>query len=174
MDDPCNLQRFVDAQQHVFAGVIAELRQGSKRGHWMWFIFPQLKGLGRTAQSNFFGIASLQEAAGYLQHPVLGPRLIECTQLVNDIEGRSAEDIFGEIDAMKFRSSMTLFAKAMPANATPINAAPENQIFTDALKKYYAGEFDPLTIAYLRKQARFHRGLIRRGRLGAGVADENV
>ena len=109
----------------------------------MWFIFPQLKGLGRTAQSNFFGISSVQEAAAYLQHPVLGPRLIECTQLVNAIEGRSAEDIFGEIDAMKFRSSMTLFAYA----------TPENQIFTDALGKYYAGEFDPLTIAYLRKQA---------------------
>ena len=143
MDDPCNLQRFVDAQQHVFADVIAELGQGSKRGHWMWFIFPQLKGLGRTAQSNFFGISSMQEAAAYLHHPVLGPRLIECTQLVNAIEGRSAEDIFGEIDAMKFRSSMTLFAYA----------TPENQIFTDALGKYYAGEFDPLTIAYLRKQA---------------------
>jgi len=96
MDDPYNLQRFVDAQQHVFASVIAELRQGSKRGHWMWFVFPQLKGLGRTAQSNFFGISSVQEAAAYLQHPVLGPRLIECTQLVNAIDGRSAEDIFGE------------------------------------------------------------------------------
>ncbi len=142
MDDPCNLQRFVDAQQHVFASVIAELGQGSKRGHWMWFIFPQLKGLGRTAQSNFFGISSVQEAAAYLQHPVLGPRLIECTQLVNAIEGRSAEDIFGEIDAMKFRSSMTLFA----------HATPENQVFTDAMRKYFAGEFDPLTIAYLRKQ----------------------
>ena len=141
MDDP-NLQRFVDAQQHVFASVITELGQGNKRGHWMWFIFPQLKGLGRTAQSNFFGISSVQEAAAYLQHPVLGPRLIECTQLVNAIEGRSAEDIFGEIDAMKFRSSMTLFA----------HATPENQIFTDALQKYFAGEFDPLTITYLRKQ----------------------
>jgi uncharacterized protein (DUF1810 family) len=141
MDDPYNLQRFVDAQQHVFAGVIAELKQGSKRGHWMWFIFPQLKGLGRTAQSNFFGISSVQEAAAYLLHPVLGQRLIECTQLVNAIEGRSAEDIFGEIDAMKFRSSMTLFA----------HATPENQIFTDALAKYYAGEFDPLTLDYLRQ-----------------------
>ena len=141
MDDPYNLQRFVDAQRHIFASVIAELRQGSKRGHWMWFIFPQLKGLGRTAQSNFFGISSVQEAAAYLQHPVLGPRLIECTQLVNAIEGRSAEDIFGEIDAMKFRSSMTLFA----------HATPENQIFTGAVGKYYAGEFDPLTLRYLRQ-----------------------
>jgi len=94
-----------------------------------------------TAQSNFFGVASLQEAAAYLKHPVLGPRLIECIQLVNAVEGRSAEDIFGQIDAMKFRSSMTLFAQA----------TPDHQIFTDALQKYFAGEFDPLTIEYLRR-----------------------
>ena len=142
MDDPYNLQRFVDAQQPVFAEVIAELKRGSKRGHWMWFIFPQLKNLGRTSQSKFFGIASVQEAAAYLQHPVLGPRLKQCTQLVNAVEGRSAEDIFGEIDAMKFRSSMTLFA----------NAAPENQIFTDALQKYFGAEFDPLTLDRLRQR----------------------
>jgi len=141
MDDPHNLQRFVEAQQPVFTGVLAELKHGSKRGHWMWFIFPQLKGLGMTAQSNFFGIASLQEAAAYLQHSVLGPRLKQCTQLVNAVEGRSAEDIFGHIDAMKFRSSMTLFAQA----------TPDNEIFTDALEKYFAGEFDPLTIEYLRR-----------------------
>jgi len=141
MDDPHNLQRFFEAQQPVFTGVLAELKHGSKRGHWMWFIFPQLKGLGRTAQSNFFGVASLQEAAAYLKHPVLGPRLIECIQLVNAVEGRSAEDIFGYIDAMKFRSSMTLFAQA----------TPDHQIFTDALQKYFAGEFDPLTIEYLRR-----------------------
>jgi uncharacterized protein (DUF1810 family) len=147
MDDPYNLQRFVDAQQHVIASVLSELRQGRKRSHWMWFIFPQLKDLGHTAQSIFFGISSLQEAAAYLHHPVLGPRLKECTQLVNAVEGRSAEDIFGEIDAMKFRSSMTLFAKA-----TPAKAAPENQIFMDALSKYFAGELDQLTIDYLRKQ----------------------
>lgn len=147
MDDLFNLQRFVDAQQHVIASVVSELRQGRKRSHWMWFIFPQLKGLGHTAQSDFFGIASLQEAVAYLQHPVLGPRLKECTQLVNAVEGHSAEDIFGEIDAMKFRSSMTLFAKATPAKATP-----DNQVFTDALEKYFAGELDPLTTDYLRKQ----------------------
>jgi uncharacterized protein (DUF1810 family) len=138
-DDPYNLQRFVDAQQSVFDSVIAELEHGSKRGHWIWFIFPQLKGLGHSANSEFFGIASLQEAAAYLQHPVLGPRLIECTQLINAVEGRSAENIFGEIDAMKFRSSMTLFAKA----------TSDNQVFIDALTKYFDGEFDPLTIAHL-------------------------
>src|SRR5437879_6461964 len=112
MDDPFNLQRFVDAQQEVYAGVVSELKQGRKYGHWIWFIFPQLKGLGYSANSEFFGIASLREARAYLQHPVLGVRLGECTQLVNAVEGRSAKDIFGEIDAMKFRSCMTLFAKA--------------------------------------------------------------
>jgi len=110
--------------------------------------FPSSKAFGHTAQSNFFGITSLQEAAAYLQHPVLGPRLKECTQLVNAIEGHSAEDIFGEIDAMKFRSSMTLFAKA-----TPAKAAPENQIFINALQKYFAGELDPLTISYLQQNS---------------------
>jgi uncharacterized protein (DUF1810 family) len=140
--DPHNLQRFVDAQRFVIAGALAELRQGRKRGHWIWFIFPQLKGLGHSANSEYFGIASVQEAAAYLEHPILGPRLIECTQLVNAVDVRSAEDIFGDIDAMKFRSSMTLFAKA----------TPDNQIFINALEKHFAGEFDPLTIDYLRKQ----------------------
>jgi uncharacterized protein (DUF1810 family) len=137
--DSHNLQRFVDAQQPVMASVMAELKQGRKRGHWIWFIFPQLKGLGHSANSEFFGIASVQEAAAYLQHPVLGPWLIECTQLINAIDGCSAEDIFGEIDAMKFCSSMTLFAKA----------APDNQIFINAIEKYFAGEFDRLTIERL-------------------------
>lgn len=139
-DDPYNLQRFVDAQRSVFDSVIVELEGGRKRGHWIWFIFPQLKGLGHSANSEFFGIASVHEAAAYLQHPVLGPRLIECTRLINAVEGRSAENIFGEIDAMKFRSSMTLFAKA----------TPDNRVFIDALTKYFAGEFDSLTISHLR------------------------
>jgi len=141
-NDPYNLQRFVDAQHSVFDRVLAELKQGRKRGHWIWFIFPQLKGLGHSANSEFFGISSLQEAAAYLQHPMLGPRLIECTQLVNAVEGRSAEEIFGEIDGMKFRSSMTLFAKA----------TPDNQIFMDAIHKYFAGEFDDLTINLLASE----------------------
>ena len=137
--DSHNLQRFVDAQQHVISSVIAELKHGRKRGHWIWFIFPQLKGLGHSANSEFYGILSLQEAAAYLQHPLLGPRLKECTQLVNAVEGHSAQDIFGEIDALKFRSSMTLFAKA----------ASDNQIFINAIEKYFAGEFDALTIERL-------------------------
>jgi uncharacterized protein (DUF1810 family) len=133
---PYNLQRFVDAQHSVFEHVIAELKQGRKRDHWIWFIFPQLKGLGHSANSEFYGVSGLPEAAAYLQHPVLGPRLIECTQLVNAVQGSSAQDIFGEIDAMKFRSSMTLFAKA----------TPDNEIFIGATDKYFAGEFDDLTI----------------------------
>ena len=141
-DDSHNLQRFVDAQRPVIAGALAELRQGRKRGHWIWFIFPQLKGLGHSANSEYFGIASAQEAAAYLKHPILGPRLMECTQLVNAVDAPSAEDIFGDIDALKFRSSMTLFA----------HAAPDNQIFLNAIQKYFAGELDPLTIAHLRRQ----------------------
>ena len=100
MDNPFNLRRFVDAQEPVIASVLVELEQGRKRGHWIWFIFPQLKGLGRSPQSEFFGISSLDEALAYLQHPVLGQRLERCAQLVNAVEGRSAEDIFGEVDAM--------------------------------------------------------------------------
>ena len=140
MDDPFNLQRFVDAQQHVYAGVLSELKQGRKHGHWIWFIFPQLKGLGYSTNSAFFGIASLQEAGAYLQHPVLGARLEECTQLVNAIAGRSAEHIFGEIDATKFRSCMTLFAKATAENGT----------FMRALRTYFEGELDPITIRLLQ------------------------
>ena len=140
--DPHHLQRFVDAQEPVFPEVLDELRQGRKYGHWIWFIFPQIKGLGRSSTSEFFGISSLAEARAYLQHPVLGPRLIKCTELVNAVESSEAESIFGDIDAMKFRSSMTLFAYADPGN----------QIISEALEKYFAGQFDSLTIAYLKKK----------------------
>jgi uncharacterized protein (DUF1810 family) len=138
-EDSYNLQRFVDAQQPVIESVYSELRHGRKRGHWMWFIFPQLKGLGHSANSEFLGISSLAEATSYLDDPVLGPRLIECTRIVNAIEHSSAEEIFGPIDAVKFRSSMTLFAKA----------SGDNRIFADALSKYFSGEFDPLTLALI-------------------------
>src|SRR5690242_17701483 len=100
MTDPYNLQRFVDAQEPVFTRALAELKQGRKRGHWIWFIFPQLKGLGHSANSEFYGISGLPEAVAYLEHPVLGPRLLECTRAVNAVDRHSAEDIFGEIDAM--------------------------------------------------------------------------
>ena len=137
--DPHNLQRFVDAQEPVISSVLAELKHGRKRGHWIWFIFPQLKGLGRSPTAEFYGITSLAEAIAYLNHPVLGQRLIQCTQLVNAVEGSDAEDIFGEIDAMKFRSCMTLFSRADPGN----------HVFSDAVKGYFAGDPDPLTMSYL-------------------------
>ena len=126
----------MDAQTPVYERACAELRNGRKTGHWMWFTFPQLRGLGHSAMAHQYGIASLAEAEAYLKHPILGPRLRECTTLVNAIEGSSIEQILGGIDAMKFRSSMTLFAAA----------APSESIFRDALEKYFAGAPDPLTL----------------------------
>lgn len=137
--DPYHLQRFVDAQDSVYEAVCLELRDGYKRGHWMWFIFPQIKGLGHSDMANRFAISSREEAAAYLQHPMLGHRLRECTRLVSGVEGRSAEEIFGSIDALKFRSSMTLFA----------SATPDNEIFRDALRKYFGGEVDRSTLERL-------------------------
>jgi uncharacterized protein (DUF1810 family) len=139
MSDPYDLQRFVDAQNPVFEQVCAELRQGRKKTHSMWFIFPQIKGLGTSHMAIKFAISSRQEAEAYLKHPVLGPRLRECTQLVNLVQGRSIDQIFGYPDDLKFRSSMTLFA----------NTTCENQIFKDALEKYFAGEPDRLTLERL-------------------------
>lgn len=140
MDDPYDLQRFVDAQRPVYEQVLAELRNGRKEGHWIWFIFPQLRGLGRSPMATTFGISSRQETEAYLKHPVLGPRLRECTRLVNVIEGRSINQIFGYPDDLKFRSSMTLFASVMP----------DQQVFDDALRKYFGGEPDPLTVERLQ------------------------
>jgi len=139
-DDPYNLQRFVNAQKPVYDQVCSELRNGSKTSHWMWFIFPQIRGLGCSQVSIEYSISSLEEAKAYLAHPILGPRLRECTHLVNGIEAPSAKDIFGYTDAMKFRSCITLFA----------NATANNQVFTDALQRYFRGEFDPLTLDRLR------------------------
>ena len=139
MNDPYNLQRFVKAQDAVFAQVRAELREGQKASHWMWFVFPQLKGLGHSGMAEWFGIASREEAEAYLAHPILGPRLRECTQLVNLVEGRSVEEIFGYPDDLKFRSSMTLFSRT----------AEDNEVFLAALEKYFGGEPDPLTLARL-------------------------
>ena len=139
MTDPHDLQRFVDAQDPVYGEVCSELRQGRKRGHWMWFVFPQIVGLGHSATARRFAVASRQEAQAYLQHPVLGPRLRECTLLVNLVEGRTLEEIFGHPDDLKFRSSMTLFA----------HAAPDNPVFEDALRKYCGAAYDPLTLERL-------------------------
>jgi uncharacterized protein (DUF1810 family) len=137
MKDVYNLQRFVDAQEGVFEGACAELRRGRKTGHWMWFIFPQLRGLGSSSMAEYFGITSLAEARAYLDHPLLGERLIACSRIVTLIEGRSLLDIFGSPDDMKFKSSMTLFA----------HAAPENSIFIEAINKFCDGSFDPVTLA---------------------------
>ncbi len=139
MADPFNLQRFVDAQEDVFDEVLTELREGRKRSHWIWFIFPQMKGLGYSPQASYYGIGSLDEAAAYLIHTVLGPRLVECTRLVNHVEGRSIHHILGSPDDMKFRSSMTLFARA----------AEKEPVFQAALDKYFGGEPDRLTLEML-------------------------
>lgn len=139
MQDTYDLERFVDAQDPVFAEVLSELRQGRKRSHWMWFVFPQLKGLGRSQTADYYGISSIAEAEAYWRHDVLGPRLRECTEIVNAVDGRSAEQIFGWPDHLKFRSSMTLFSRA----------APDVEIFTTAIEKYFGGKADPLTLGRL-------------------------
>jgi uncharacterized protein (DUF1810 family) len=138
-NDRYDLQRFVDAQNTCFESVCSELRDGRKTGHWMWFIFPQIKGLGNSPLARSFAISSREEAEAYLQHSILGPRLRECTRLVNLIEGRSIEQIFGYPDDLKFRSCMTLFA----------HATTDNKVFIDALQKYCEGKFDPLTLERL-------------------------
>ncbi len=134
--DPYDLQRFVDAQSHCFTQVCRELSEGYKQSHWMWFIFPQLRGLGHSAMANRYAISSRNEAEAYLEHPILGPRLRHSTQLVMLVEGRSIDQIFADPDHLKFRSSMTLFAAT----------AVENKIFKGALQKHFAGKPDQLTI----------------------------
>jgi uncharacterized protein (DUF1810 family) len=139
MTDPFNLRRFVEAQTGAYADVCRELAAGAKRGHWIWFIFPQIHGLGHSSTAEYYAIESLAEARAYLAHPLLGERLRKCTRLVLEVEGRSLEQIFGWPDHLKFRSSMTLFA----------HATDDNQVFIGALDKYCGGEFDPLTLARL-------------------------
>jgi uncharacterized protein (DUF1810 family) len=134
-----DLERFVQAQDPVLAEVRSELSQGQKRSHWMWFVFPQIAGLGHSARSRRYAMASLAEAQEFLRHPVLGPRLVDCTRLVNQVQGRSIHEIFGSPDDMKFHSSMTLFATASPG------ASP----FQEALDRYFGGAADPLTSARL-------------------------
>lgn len=139
--DPFHLQRFVDAQENCIQDVLQELREGRKRSHWMWFIFPQIAGLGSSSTAHHFAISSLAEAKAYLEHPILGARLRNCTTLVTSVEGCSLREIFGFPDDLKFRSCMTLFAQA----------TEDNGIFLDALKKYCSGEFDSLTLDLLRR-----------------------
>lgn len=137
--DTYNLQRFIDAQDKIFQQACAELRAGQKLSHWMWFVFPQVKGLGRSEMARKFAIASLEEARAYLDHPVLGERLRECTRLVNAVQGCSIGQIFGYPDDMKFHSSLTLFSCV----------ATDDQVFGDGLRKYFNGELDALTLECL-------------------------
>jgi uncharacterized protein (DUF1810 family) len=139
MTDRFPLQRFVEAQKPVYDRVRRELRAGRKESHWMWFIFPQIAGLGQSAMSIRFAIVSLDEARAYLAHPILGQRLRECAEIVAGIEGRTAREIFGPIDEMKLRSSMTLFARA----------ATGEEMFQRGLDKYFAGNPDPATLERL-------------------------
>lgn len=133
------LDHFVAAQNSIYEQVLGELRSGQKQTHWMWFIFPQLRALGRSLTAQRFGLADLHAARAYTYHPVLGPRLVECTELVNRISDRTAHEIFGSPDDLKFCSSMTLFA----------HADPEEKAFRRALEKYYGGIEDKLTLELL-------------------------
>jgi len=137
MDDPYDLARFVAAQDAhgTYHQAAAELRAGSKASHWMWFVFPQITGLGQSSVSRQYAIRSLPEAGAYLAHPVLGPRLVECATIVAGLVGRTAEQIFGRIDAQKLRSSMTLF----------LYAAPAEPVFRQVLDQYFGGTPDPAT-----------------------------
>jgi uncharacterized protein (DUF1810 family) len=135
--DPFDLERFVTAQNRdgIYEDALDELRRGRKATHWMWFVFPQIVGLGRSAMANEFAISSREEAGAYLQHPVLGPRLIECAEALTNVHGRTAEQIFGGIDAQKLHSSMTLFMRARP----------DERLFQQVLDEYFDGLADPAT-----------------------------
>lgn len=133
------LDRFLEAQASTYDGALAELRRGRKSGHWIWFIFPQIRGLGHSQMSRHYAIASIEEAREYVAHPVLGARLLECGAAILEVTGRTAEEILGSIDAIKVRSSMTLFHRA----------APDETVFTEVLERYYAGVADSATDALL-------------------------
>lgn len=138
-NDIFNLSRFIDAQEGVYAIALAELRRGRKQSHWIWFVLPQLKGLGSSSMSQKYGISGLAEAQAYMAHPVLGPRLIECIQAILGHRGALAEAILGEIDALKFKSCLTLF----------LRAAPDEQVFIDALQCFFKGRSDSQTESLL-------------------------
>ncbi|MFZ1107170.1 MAG: DUF1810 domain-containing protein [Rhodomicrobium sp.] len=138
--DPFGLQRFAEAQSDSYERARSELRQGEKQSHWMWFVFPQMRGLGRSPMAHRYGIASMAEARAYLAHPVLGPRLADCVALALDAKKNSASEIFPYPDDLKFHSSMTLFAEA---------AGPAPSVFSAALEKFWRGERDPETLRLL-------------------------
>lgn len=139
-DDPYDLNRFLAAQERDYATALDELRAGKKVTHWIWYVLPQLRGLGTSSRATYYGIASEDEARAYLAHPVLGPRLTQCVAAMNALRGSSAVQVLGGIDAAKFRSCLTLF----------LSVDPGNEIFREALDKYYAGEQDQKTAALLR------------------------
>jgi len=141
-DDAFNLKRFVEAQARDYASVLLELRAGRKRSHWIWYVFPQIHGLGASAMSQKYAISGSNEAKAYLEHPVLGPRLRECTQIVLNLEGRTAEQIFPYPDDLKFRSCMTLFERC----------AADASLFRAALLKYFGGKPDQATLDILDRQ----------------------
>ena len=143
MSDPFDLQRFVAAQDAHYPSICAELRAGRKESHWMWYVFPQLSGLGKSAMAQRYGLSSLAEARAYLQHPVLGTRLRQCTGLVNAVPGASIRQILGSPDDLKFRSCVTLFSVASGREA----------LFEEALRKYYAGASDTRTLELLGAEA---------------------
>ena len=141
MNDIYDLRRFVEAQDQSYQSIVSQLRVGQKHGHWMWYTFPQIQGLGNSAMAQRYAITSPEEARAYLQHPILGYRLRECTQLVMDVEGSSAEQIFYYPDNLKFRSCMSLFDQS----------TNDDNIFRDALLKYFGGESDQRTLDILKR-----------------------
>jgi uncharacterized protein (DUF1810 family) len=142
--DPFNLNRFVQAQEDDYQRALSEITSGRKRSHWMWYVFPQIDGLGASSTSKHYSIKSLAEAKAYLRHPVLGPRLVECAEAVLRVEGKSASEIFGFPDDMKLRSCATLFAQVFPAES----------VFERLLAKYFRGQPDPNTIHLLERLQR--------------------
>ena len=140
MNDRFNLERFVEAQERIYEQACGELRAGRKRSHWMWFVFPQILGLGSSPTAVRYAISGLEEAQAYLEHPVLGPRLRECAAIARGVEGRSVEEIFGYPDDLKFHSSMTLFSEV---------EGPSERVFHKALRKYFGGQADKATLERL-------------------------
>ena len=140
-EDPFDLRRFVEAQEEDFSTALAEIRAGRKRSHWMWYIFPQIEGLGFSSMSQKYAIKSLDEAKAYLRHEVLGPRLVRCFVSLLELDGKSAHDIFGSPDDVKLRSCATLFAHASPANS----------VFQQVLNKYFGGDADAATLRLLSR-----------------------
>ena len=137
-----NLNRFTEAQETVYPQVLRELKNGKKTSHWMWFIFPQIEGLGYSATARYYSIKGIKEASEYMAHPILGARLLECANIILKIEGKTADDIFGYPDNIKLKSSMTLFN----------SVTPERNVFGNVLKKYFSGEQDEQTLSILKKE----------------------